>query len=94
VLAGVVTAFCGPIGFLGVAVPHLARGLVRTGRHLVVLPASALGGACVSLLASIIASVPGSDIVLPINAVTALIGTPIVGWVILRRRSVAEAFSR
>jgi iron complex transport system permease protein len=92
VLSGAITAFCGPIGFLGIAVPHLCRGLFNTSDHRVLLPASALLGAILALGADIIAQMPGSQIVLPLNAVTALIGAPIVAWVILRRSGVKAAF--
>lgn len=85
-LAGVVTAFCGPIGFLGIAVPHLCRVLLGTADHRVLIPAGALLGGIVALGADLIAQVPGSQIVLPLNAVTALFGAPVVVWLILRSR--------
>lgn len=94
VLTGTITAFCGPIGFLGVAVPHLARSILSTSDHRALLPASALLGALLALFADLIAHLPGSGSVLPLNAVTALIGAPVVGWVILRRRALRETFSR
>jgi iron complex transport system permease protein len=84
VLAGVVTAFCGPIGFLGVAVPHLARFALRTPDHRLLYPACALIGALIALLADLIAQVPGSTLVLPLNAVLALFGAPIVVAVLVR----------
>ena len=93
VLAGAVTAFCGPIGFVGVAVPHLARGLWNTSAHRVLLPATALLGALVALAADLVAQLPGSASVLPLNAVTALLGTPVIAWVVLRNRSVSASFS-
>ena len=85
-LAGSVTAFCGPIGFLGVAVPHLARGLLRTGDHRWLLPACVLIGAAVALVSDLVAQLPGQEGVLPLNAVTALVGAPILAWVVLRSR--------
>ncbi|MEM9556863.1 MAG: iron ABC transporter permease [Acidobacteriota bacterium] len=85
-LAGSVTAFCGPVGFVGVAVPHLARGLFRTTHHRVLLPATAGLGALVALAADLLAQLPGHDAVLPLNAVTALLGAPVVAAVVLRRR--------
>lgn len=88
VLAGVVTAFCGPIAFLGIAVPHVARGLFGTGEHQILLPATLLLGAAIALLADIVAQLPGSVLTLPLNAVTALVGAPIVVWVILRRQQM------
>lgn len=85
-LAGVTTAFCGPIAFLGLVVPHLARIAVGTSDHRVVLPAAVLLGAATSLACGIVSQVPGSNLVLPINAVTALVGAPIVIAVLLRAR--------
>lgn len=85
-LAGVTTAFCGPIAFLGLAVPHLSRLALGTSDHRVLLPAVVLMGAAVALGCGIVSQVPGSDAVLPVNAVTALIGAPIVVVVLLRGR--------
>jgi iron complex transport system permease protein len=85
-LTGAATAFCGPIAFLGLAVPHLARIALGTSDHRVVLPAVVLMGAAVALACGIVSQVPGSDAVVPINAVTALIGAPIVVVVLLRSR--------
>lgn len=93
VLAGAVTAFCGPIGFLGVAVPHLARNLFRSSDHRLLLPACALMGALMALVADLIAQMPGTQTVLPLNAVTALLGAPVVAWVILRRSSARSSYS-
>ena len=89
VLAGVVTAYCGPIAFLGVAIPHLARGLVGSSDHRLLVPAAALLGATVALLAQIFALVAGRDGLLPLNAVTSLLGAPVVVFVILRARKGA-----
>jgi len=90
-LAGTVTAYCGPIGFLGIAVPHLSRLLLRTSDHRVLVPAVILVGATLALVADLISQVPGTKIVLPLNAVTALIGAPVVIGMILRRRHVMES---
>jgi iron complex transport system permease protein len=90
-LAGTVTAFCGPIGFLGIAVPHLCRALLRTSDHRVLAPAVVLLGATLAMFADLAAQVPGAEISLPLNAVTALIGAPVVVGVILRRRTMMEA---
>ncbi len=87
-LAGAVTAFCGPVGFLGVAVPHLCRGLLRSSDHRVLVPGVALTGSAVALFADLLAQMPGREGVLPLNAVTALVGTPVIAWVILRRRAL------
>ena len=93
VLAGVVTAFCGPIGFLGIAVPHLCRSLLHTSDHRLLLPAVTFMGATLALGADIIAGLPGSQLTLPLNAVTALLGAPVVIWVILRQRNLRQAFA-
>ena len=93
ILAGVVTAFCGPIGFLGIAVPHLCRSLLHTSDHRLLLPAVSLMGATLALGADIVAGLPGSQLTLPLNAVTALLGAPVVIWVILRQRNLRQAFA-
>ncbi|WIM87809.1 iron ABC transporter permease [Candidatus Mycobacterium wuenschmannii] len=85
-LTGATTAFCGPIAFLGLAVPHLARLALGTSDHRAVLPTTALMGAAVALACGIVSQVPGSDAVLPVNAVTALVGAPIVVLVLVRSR--------
>lgn len=85
-LAGVTTAFCGPIAFLGLVVPHVARIAVGTSDHRVVLPTVMLLGAVAALACGIVSQVPGSDLVIPINAVTALVGAPVVITVLLRAR--------
>lgn len=92
-LAGVVTAFCGPIGFLGIAVPHLCRSLFRTSDHRLLLPAVTLMGGILALGADLLAQLPGSQLTLPLNAVTALLGAPVVAWVILRQRNLRESFA-
>ncbi len=92
-LAGTVTAFCGLIGFIGIAVPHLARSLLRSSDHREVLPASALLGGAVALLADVLSQLPGSAAILPLNSVTALIGAPIIIWVILKQRNLRSAFN-
>ncbi len=89
-LAGTVTAYCGPIGFLGIAIPHLCRMLMKTSDHHVLAPAVILVGAIVALAADLLAQVPGARVVLPLNAVTALIGAPVVVGIILRRRHTME----
>ncbi|MFD2203631.1 iron chelate uptake ABC transporter family permease subunit [Shivajiella indica] len=90
ILAGSATAFCGPIAFIGIAVPHMARLVFRTGDHKVLLPASALTGAIILLFCDGISQLPGSPQTLPINAVTSLIGAPMVIWLILRRNFSKE----
>ncbi len=86
ILAGSITAFCGPIGFVGLAVPHLARALFKTADHKVLIPACAVIGASICGLCNVIASTPGSDNILPVNAITSLLGAPVVIWIILRQR--------
>lgn len=88
ILTGAVTAFCGPIAFVGLAVPHLVRLLLKSSDHKVLLPAVALGGASLLLLCDILTHLPGVSFVLPINAVTALIGAPVIIWIILRGKKV------
>jgi iron complex transport system permease protein len=86
VLGAVVTAFCGPISFLGIAVPHLCRGLLGTSDHRALVPAVVLMGSAVALLAQIVSILPGGAGLLPLNAVTALLGAPVVVAVLLRSR--------
>jgi iron complex transport system permease protein len=83
-LAGTVTAFCGPIGFVGLAMPHVARMLFRNSDHRVLLPGTLLSGASVLLLCALVSKL----FPLPINAITALLGIPIVVWVVLRSKSM------
>ncbi|HEX4777205.1 MAG TPA: iron ABC transporter permease [Acidimicrobiia bacterium] len=85
-LVGVSTAFCGPIAFLGLGVPHLGRAALRTDDQRLLLPASMLVGATLAILADVVTQVPGSDFTIPLNAVTALIGAPVVFGVVLRSR--------
>lgn len=86
VLTAVTTAFCGPVSFIGLAVPHIARLLLGTDNHRVLLPATILTGAAVALLCNILTVLPGESGVVPLNAVTPLIGAPVVIYVILSRR--------
>jgi len=88
-LAGGVTAFCGPIAFVGIAVPHLARLLVDTSDHRVLLPVTALTGAAVVLACAIAGHPPGAGTVVPLNVVTSLVGAPVVIAVLLRSRRFA-----
>jgi iron complex transport system permease protein len=87
-LAGSITAFCGPIGFIGIAVPHIARPLFKTSDHRILIPACCLTGTLLMLLCDMIAQLPGSQTVLPINIITALVGSPVVIWIILRRNNI------
>ncbi len=88
VLTAAITAFCGPIAFLGLAVPHLTKGLFRTSDQKVLMPAVILAGAVLALFCNFIARLPGFDGALPINVVTGLIGAPIVISVIIKRRKM------
>ncbi len=86
ILTGSVTAFCGPIGFIGIAVPHISRILLRTSDHRILIPGTILTGGIIMLISDIISQLPGSESVLPVNSVTSLIGIPVVIWVIFRNR--------
>lgn len=88
ILTGGVTAFCGPIAFVGLAVPHLVRLLVPTTNHKVLLPMVMLGGATLMLTCDILAQLPGSSNVLPLNAITSMIGAPVVIWVVMRSKGI------
>ena len=92
-LAGAITAFCGPIGFVGIAVPHLVRALLGTADHRVLLPACCLAGAVLTLGCDCITQLPGSQITLPLSVVTSLLGAPVVLWVVLRRQNIRSSFS-
>jgi iron complex transport system permease protein len=85
-LAGTVTAFCGPIGFVGIAVPHVARMTFRDANHSVLIPASILIGTCMMLLCDVISQLPGTGSILPLNTVTALMGIPVVIAIIFRNQ--------
>ena len=86
VLTAVATAYCGPVMFLGLAVPHICRGLLGTEDHRVLLPASLGCGASMALLCNLLARLPGFEGTLPVNSVTALTGAPVALWVLLRRK--------
>ena len=92
ILTGTITAFCGPIGFIGIAVPHLARIIFRTSNHRILIPGTILAGAIVMLASDIVSQMPGSDNTLPVNSVTALIGIPVVIWVILHDKRNRDIF--
>ena len=92
-LTGSVTAFCGPIGFVGIAIPHITRSLLGTSNHRVLIPATCLTGTVLLLLCDIIAQLPGTQTVIPINIVTSLLGAPVVIWIIIRRNNLRSSFS-
>jgi iron complex transport system permease protein len=86
-LAGATTAFTGPIAFIGMAVPHLVRGLLKTSNHQLTIPGSVLIGASLLLLCDLVCQLPANGYTLPINAVSALVGAPIIIWIILKNRN-------
>lgn len=87
-LAGSITAFAGPIAFLGLAVPHLVRQIIPTNNHLVLVPSVLIAGAILMLLCDTIAQLPGSAYTLPINAITSIFGAPIVIWLLVRKKKL------
>lgn len=86
ILAGATTAFTGPIAFIGIAVPHLVRLMLRTNNHRITLPATMLTGAALLLVCDICSQLPANGSVLPINAISSIIGAPIIIWIILKKR--------
>ncbi len=89
-MAGTVTAFCGPIGFIGIAVPHLARLILNQSDHRILLPSTMITGMAILVMSDLISQLPGSDKVLPINAVTSLIGIPVVIWLVIMNRKAQQ----
>lgn len=87
-LAGSITAFAGPIAFIGLAVPHLTRQIFNTTDHKILVPAVLIYGGIILLLCDIVAQLPGSANVLPINAITSIIGAPVVIWLLMRRKKM------
>ena len=87
-LTGVITAFSGPIAFIGLAVPHLAKMIFNSSNHKILLPAVAIIGAIVMLISDTIAQLPNSEFTMPINAVTSLFGAPIVIWLLVRKTKI------
>ena len=86
ILVAIVTAYCGPIMFIGLAVPHLTRTLFRTSDHRIIMPATALCGAVLALFCNFVARMPGFEGALPVNSVTALVGAPVVAAILFGRR--------
>ncbi len=84
ILTAIVTAFCGPVAFIGLAVPHIARMLLCTDNHRVLMPATILLGAAVALLCNALCFLPGEGGVIPLNAVTPLIGAPVIIYVVIK----------
>lgn len=85
-LTAVTTAFCGPISFIGLAIPHISRLLFRTDNHQILLPGTVLTGAVIALFCNLICYLPGELGIIPLNAVTPLIGAPVIIYVIIKRR--------
>ncbi len=92
ILAGTITAFTGPIAFIGVAVPHLARLLFRTSNHKVLIPATMMCGVVIMLICDIVSQVPGAQTTLPLNSVTALFGAPVILGIIIKSKKMKGAF--
>ena len=93
ILAGSITAFCGPLAFIGIAVPHLTRIIFKTANHRVLIPGSILLGAIVMVICDLGAQLPGSNRALPINAITSLLGAPAVIAILIRSRNLSKSFS-
>jgi iron complex transport system permease protein len=92
VITGALTAFTGPIAFIGMAVPHICRLLFNTTNHRILMPAVIIVGAIILIFCDTISQVPGHSIVLPINAITAIIGAPVVLWIVLGKRNLKTSF--
>jgi iron complex transport system permease protein len=90
ILAGSVTAFCGPISFVGIAVPHICRIIFRTADQRILLAGCVLAGAIIMLVSELITILPGNEMVLPISSVTAFIGIPVIIWIIVRNHRMAS----
>ena len=90
VLVAIVTAYCGPIMFIGLAVPHLCRAIFRSSDHRILMPGTLLAGASLALLCNLIARMPGFEGALPVNSVTALVGAPVIASVLFRRHQSIE----
>nr|WP_262906279.1 iron ABC transporter permease [Tenacibaculum dicentrarchi] len=87
-LTGVITAFSGPIAFIGIAIPHIAKIIFTTSNHKILLPAAALIGAIILLICDAIAQLPTSQFTLPINSITSLFGAPVVIWLLIRKKKI------
>jgi iron complex transport system permease protein len=86
VLTAIVTAFCGPISFIGLAVPHVARLWVKTDDHIVLMPATLLSGSVIALLCNLLCVLPGDAGIIPLNAVTPLMGAPVIIYILLKQK--------
>lgn len=88
ILTAAITAFCGPVSFIGLAVPHVARMLLGTSNHRHLVPVTILSGSCIAMLCNMLTVIPGSNSLLPLNAVTPIIGAPIIIYVIINRKNL------
>lgn len=93
ILAGGITAFCGPLAFIGIAIPHLARIVFKTANHQVLIPGCILLGAVVMTVCDLVSQIPGSSRTLPINAITSLLGAPAVIAILIRNRNLSKSFT-
>lgn len=90
ILTGTITAYCGPIGFVGIVVPHLARLISNSSDHRILIPLCILLGINILLIADIVSQLPGMDQALPINSITSLIGIPFIIWIIFKNKKITE----
>ena len=88
ILTATTTAFCGPISFIGLAVPHIARLMLGSSNHKILVPITMLTGSCIALLCNLLMVVPGSNTILPLNAVTPMLGAPVIIYVIVNRKNI------
>jgi iron complex transport system permease protein len=88
ILSGSITAFAGPIAFIGLAVPHMAKMIFQTSNHFILFWSTLLLGAIIMLFCDIVSQIPGTDITLPINAITSIVGAPVVIWLLVRKRNI------
>ncbi|WP_297907842.1 iron ABC transporter permease [uncultured Parabacteroides sp.] len=88
ILTATTTAFCGPISFIGLAVPHIARLMLGSSNHKMLVPVTVLTGSCIALLCNMLMVVPGSNMILPLNAVTPMLGAPVIIYVIVNRKNI------
>jgi len=87
-LTATTTAFCGPISFIGLAVPHIARLLLGSSNHKMLVPVTMLAGSCIALLCNMMMVIPGTNTILPLNAVTPILGAPVIIYVIINRKNI------
>jgi len=88
-LTATVTAFCGPISIIGLAVPHIARLMLSSSNHTLLLPVTIITGSCIALFCNLLTVFPGADSVLPLNAITPIVGAPVIIYVIINRKNIS-----